>query len=207
MRWTGERRPVSRRARQLGVLLAFAVAGVAIGRLVVLVLHVGEDAGSAPVTAPVGRPGGTRLEPALDEGARRVPDRDGRRTLARAAEVLHAWDADRAAAYARGDPAALRGLYLPGSRAGTRDVRLLRAYAERGLVVRGLRTQVLALGVTTATPRRMVLRVTDRRVDGRAVLRGDDEDTVALPRDAPSSRVLVLHHRDGRWRMAAVSDT
>ena len=76
--------------------------------------------------------------------------------------MLHAWDADRAAAYARGDPGALRRLYAPGSRAGVRDQRVLQAYAERGLLVRGLRTQVLSLRVLGAGRHRLVVKVTDR---------------------------------------------
>ena len=193
MRRTPRPGPRGRRTRRLWLVVAFAVAGLVVGRLAVLVLGGGDAPGAVRVTAPAERPVASPV------------GRDGQRAVQRAVEVLHAWDAGRTTAYARGDPAALRRLYVPGSRAGARDLRILRAYAERGLVLRGLRTQVLAVEVTTATPRRLVLEVTDRRVGGRAVSARGGRDVVALPRDAPSTRVLAFHRSHGRWRVAAVS--
>lgn len=56
-----------------------------------------------------------------------------------ALDVLRAWDVRRARAWARGSPAALAELYTADSRTGLRDRRMLRAYADRGLRVTGLR--------------------------------------------------------------------
>jgi hypothetical protein len=121
--------------------------------------------------------------------------------------VLHAWDAARAAAYARGDRDALRRLYAPGSRAGRRDVRVLEAYVDRGLVVRGLRTQVLAVRVRAQEDRRVVLQVTDRVVGGRAVVHGRPAGRgVSLPYDEPSTRVVSLERSAARWRVVSVRD-
>ncbi len=75
--------------------------------------------------------------------------------------VLRAWDARRSQAFARGDEAALAGLYTPGSRTGAADRAVLRGYRERGLRVIGMRTQVLAATVLRETDRRLVLMVTD----------------------------------------------
>ncbi len=178
------------------VLLGLALAGMVAGRLMFLVLDDPVPGGvsasrptraSAPAAVPT--PGGA---PALDAARR-------------AATVLHAWDADRAAAYARGDPAALRRLYVPGSRAAARDLHVLRAYAARGLVVRGLRTQVLSLRVLRALDDRLRIEVTDRLVGGRAQTQTKPlKAGAALPWDAPSTRVLVLRGDGGTWRMRSV---
>jgi hypothetical protein len=190
---SGRRREI---LRVVLVLVALAAAGVVTGRLTVMVF---DD--PSPVAAP---PAGDALAP----GPRTVPSQGGPpsgRSWRRAAAVLHAWDADRAAAYARGDRAALRGLYAPGSRAGVRDLRVLQAYVERGLVVRGLRTQVLSLRVLTRSRNRLTLEVTDRLVGGRVVVGSARRDGgVGLPRDAPTTRVVVLRHQAGEWRVRSV---
>ena len=206
MRGTASRATVGWHARLLSVVLAFAVIGVVVGRLAVLELDDSPAPGPVREAALAERPGGTPSETSVRWAAGSPAGRDGQRALARAARVLHAWDAGRAVAYARGDRAALRRLYVPGSRAGARDLRVLRAYAERGLVLRDLRTQVLALEVGTATPRRLMLQVTDRRVGGRAVTTRGGRAVLALPRDAPSTRVVDLHRWPGGWRVAAVSE-
>lgn len=123
-------------------------------------------------------------------------------TDAPAAERLRAWDTQRSAAYAAGSVRMLRDLYVAGSRAGRADLRLLRAWTERGLRVEGLRTQVLGLRVVAQRPDRLVLRVTDRLVAGEAV--GEAGGT-PLPRDRADTRVLTLvRGSDGAWRVAAV---
>lgn len=121
-------------------------------------------------------------------------------------EVLRAWDERRAAAWASGDVGSLRGLYVTGSRSGRRDVEMLGEYAHRGLVVDGLRTQVLALVVLDRTPRRLRLRVTDR-VAGGVVRDGSGRQVSTLPVDQASTRVLTLRQVDGAWRVAEVRDT
>ncbi|HET7431683.1 MAG TPA: hypothetical protein VFJ89_09270 [Nocardioides sp.] len=116
--------------------------------------------------------------------------------------VLRAWDAARSRAWAEGDAAALSALYVPGSAAGRADRRLLGAYAARGLRVEGLVMQVLAVRVVRAEPDRWVLRVTDRVASATAVGRGT---RIALPRDEPSTWMVVLRHVGGRWRVGSVS--
>lgn len=134
-----------------------------------------------------------------------VPDRSvgvgGVPVEATALAVLHAWDDRRAAAWARGDVDLLRRLYVAGSRTGRADVAMLRAYADRGLRVTGLRTQVLAVAVRSRAPARMVLRVTDRLAGG--VVRGGGRP-LALPADRPTARVVALRRVDGRWRVVEV---
>lgn len=120
--------------------------------------------------------------------------------VARAASVLRAWDGRRARAWAEGDISALRELYV--DRAGVADVRLLRRYADRGLRVEGLTTQLLAVEVLGQGPGRWRLRVTDRVAAGVAVgARG----RLRLPRDQADTRLIVLvRGADGTWRVAEV---
>jgi hypothetical protein len=119
-----------------------------------------------------------------------------------AAERLRAWDAQRSAAYAAGSVRMLRVLYVTGSRAGRADVRLLRAWTERGLRVEGLRTQLLGLRIVSQRPDRLVLSVTDRLVAGEAV---GEAGRTPLPRDRADIRVLTLvRASDGVWRVAEV---
>jgi hypothetical protein len=92
---------------------------------------------------------------------------------------------------------------VPGSRSGAADVRLLRAYAGRGLRVEGLTTQVLALRVVVRSPRRLVLVVTDRVVGGSAV---GGAAPVALPADRASTRRVVLVRQRGRWVVGEARD-
>jgi len=117
----------------------------------------------------------------------------------RAADVLRAWDERRAAAYARGDVAALRDLYV--DRVGVADVRLLRRYVDRGYRVEGMRTQLLAVDVLERAPGRWLLRVTDRLAGAVAVRR---EERVRLPRDRADTHVVTLVRADGLWRIATI---
>ncbi|MDP3967947.1 MAG: hypothetical protein Q8Q02_06670, partial [Nocardioides sp.] len=116
--------------------------------------------------------------------------------------VLVAWDAARARAYARGRAGALARLYLPGSVAGHRDVRLLADYAARGLRVRGMRMEIARVEVLRDRSQTRLLRVTDRLVGSRAVR--TDGTSYPLPRDRPSTRTVRLVHHDGAWRVASV---
>ena len=124
-----------------------------------------------------------------------------------ALEALHAWDDDRAAAWADGSPSRLADLYLPGSQAGREDVRLLQRYRSRGYVVTGMRTQVLDLVVLEHTPGWWQVRVTDRLAAATATSRGHGR-SLGLPRDDASTRQLTLARGDdGRWRVGGVTDT
>jgi hypothetical protein len=132
----------------------------------------------------------------------RPPDRDVVRDAGAepfAVAVLRRWDARRSRAYADADPAALRELYVTGSRAGAADLAVLRGYRERDLRVTGMRTQVLGLRVVGRTPRRLTVVVTDVLAGAVAV---SGQRRWALPRDRPSTRRVVLVRDGGRWRVA-----
>lgn len=118
-----------------------------------------------------------------------------------AVAVLHDWDAQRASAWALGDEPALARLYVPGSAAGRRDRALLRAYRARGLVVRGMRRQVLSVRVVGSDRDRWVLEVTDRLVGAVAVGPGV---RVRLPQGAARSRRIVFERSAGLWQVASV---
>lgn len=126
-----------------------------------------------------------------------------------ARRVLAEWDAARSRAWADGDVGALRHLYVPGSRSGRNDAKMLSAYVDRGLVVQDLTTQVLALEVLDRRGGLLRLRVTDR-VAGGEVVRQEVSRSGALdarlPTDEASTRVVTLREHDGRWRVDEVRD-
>lgn len=127
-----------------------------------------------------------------------VPDDE----LARATALLRRWDRARSAAYAQGDAAALRRLYVGGS--GTADVAILRAYAARGLRVHGLRLQLVEVEVLRHRPGEWRLRVVDRLAAGRVVGAGR---SVRLPRDrAEAQLVTLVRGRHGRWWVEEVRE-
>ena len=72
-------------------------------------------------------------------------------------------------AWARGDRRLLSSLYTRDSVAGRRDQAMLRAWLARGLVVRGLQTQLLEVREVRRTASIWTLVVTDRLVGGFAV--------------------------------------
>src|SRR4051794_21086565 len=121
------------------------------------------------------------------------------------AGVLSRWDHLRARAYSTGDAAALRRLYAQGSQAGARDVRVLRSYVARGLVVTGLRMWLHSVEVVHSSRHRLVLLVHDRLVHATARSR-TDHTVRRLPTDHPSTHVITLirpttHHQ---WQVFAV---
>ncbi len=118
----------------------------------------------------------------------------------RAVRVWEEWQAARAAAYSSGEVGALRRLHDPRSRAGRRDVAVLRAYAERGLTL-DLATRTRRLSVLVARPRLVVVRVVART---RAVARSGAAARV-LPTAPWQRRRLVLRLVDGRWRLSAAT--
>ena len=119
------------------------------------------------------------------------------------ASILAAWDERRSAAWADADVEELRGLYAAGSRAGAADVRLLRRYADRGLRVIGLRTQVLSLTVLERDADLLSVVVTDRIVGGRA---SGDGESVRLPADRASTRRIDLVKVGREWLVEEVRD-
>ena len=116
--------------------------------------------------------------------------------------VLRDWDRARSAAWARGDLAALRRIYLAGSRAGAHDVAMLRRWVERGLRVRRMTMQVLSVDLRVRTDRRIVLDVTDRLADTVAVPVGGGEPRL-LPRDGLTTRRLTFRLTRAGWVLAA----
>lgn len=120
----------------------------------------------------------------------------------RGAAVLREWDTARAAAWEAGDVGRLSALYTPGSGAGRRDRAMLLEWQRRGLTVRDLRTQVLALRELSRSPGRWVLRVTDRLAGGTAVGRGLRR---SLPSDSATTTTVTLRRVAGRWLVESVS--
>ena len=116
--------------------------------------------------------------------------------------MLRAWDAQRAEAWARGDPRRLAALYTPGSVAGRRDVAMLRAWAARGLVVRRLRTQLLAVHELARTA--VDLDAAGSPTGSWAASRSGRGVRRPLPRDAATTRTVRLRLVDGAWRVASV---
>ena len=127
-----------------------------------------------------------------------------RSELVEALEVLHKWDVRRARAWARADLDALGGLYVRGSGAGRADVRMLRAYRARGLVVRRLVTQVFAVRVLRSDMAALQVRVFDRVAGGEVL---DHGDVVPLRSSPPATRTITFHRGAGGWRVADVSDS
>jgi hypothetical protein len=119
-----------------------------------------------------------------------------------AAAILHAWDDERAQAWASGDPAARRDLYTAGSPAGRADRAMLRSWHDRGLRVTGLRMQLLAVRVRVWSDDRIALVVTDRLAGGVAVGAGV---RVPLPRDTATTQTMTLRRVAGEWRVQSVS--
>ena len=115
-----------------------------------------------------------------------------------ASSVLHSWDDRREAAWAASDPAALRALYVAGSSAARADVRLLRGYSRRGLVVRRIETQVFALRVLSADARHLRLRVVDRVAGGEVSGR-------ALGTTRPETRVITFRRAGTTWQVVSVT--
>jgi hypothetical protein len=116
-------------------------------------------------------------------------------------QALRAWDAQRAEAWARGDPRLLAALYTPGSVAGRRDRAMLRAWLARGLGVRGLQTQLLEVREVRRTASTWTLVVTDRLVGSFAV---GTRVPRPLPHDAPTTRTVELRRVGGSWLVSAV---
>jgi hypothetical protein len=119
--------------------------------------------------------------------------------------VLRDWDRSRAAAWASGDVAALRRLYVPGSVAGRRDVAMLRAWRGRGLRVERMGMQVLAVELRARTERRIVLVVTDR-LAGAVAVADTGRATRDLPQDTATTRRLEFRRVGGRWLLASAQE-
>ncbi len=164
--------------------------------LAVLLLVAPAHLVGQPAHQPVHQPVHSRVDPA--PRAVEAPRAD----LVEALEVLHAWDARRARAWAAADPHALRSLYRPGSGAGRADLRLLESYAARGVVVRRIVTQVFALRVLRSDDAVMRLRVFDRVAGGVVVQSGIESPLASSP---PVTRDVVLRPGPVGWQVASVT--
>lgn len=120
-----------------------------------------------------------------------------------AVHVLHDWDRARARAWAAGDTAALGRLYAPRSDAGRHDVAMLRRWVVRGLRVRRMTMQVLAVALRYRSDRRLVLVVTDRLSSAEAVAIDGDTPRL-LPRDGATTRRLEFRRTAHRWLLSSV---
>lgn len=149
--------------------------------------------------------GGTVLLWWVTPGEVDEPSQEAAKDLsaAPAVEVVRAWDAQRARAWASGSVSELEGLYADGSRAGRRDVAMLRTYVDRGLVVEGLDVQLISVEEVRRDDTSMVLDVTDRVHAGRVVGEGVEQ---VLPRDAADTRRLVLRLVEDEWVVARVAE-
>jgi hypothetical protein len=114
------------------------------------------------------------------------------------ASTLRALDQARSAAFARGDPARLRAVYVPGAPALERDQQVLARLTGAGLRAAGLR--LAATSVTTAdrSPDRVRLSVTDVMPPYRLV---DTGGAVVAERPGRGARSwnVVLARAGDRW--------
>lgn len=127
-----------------------------------------------------------------------VVERAGRSPVA----VLQQWDRLRAQAWAAGDAETLRALYVRGSRAGERDVAMLRRWRERGVRIVELEVQVLRGRVVARSPRRVTVEVSERLARATA---SAGERRWTLPVGSVTVRRVTLWRVAGGWRVARVS--
>lgn len=144
---------------------------------------------------------GTTTGPTAASGGEPTTGKSGQQS--EAVTVLRAWDRARSDAWASGDLADLRALYVDGSSAGERDAAMLRSWTERGLRVTGLDMQLLAVREVRRTDSAWVLRVTDRVVGGVAV---GSKERIRLPVDAASTRVIRWERGQVDWQVASVRE-
>lgn len=114
---------------------------------------------------------------------------------------LDGLDRVRAGAYARGDPVALRRVYVAHSRALAADTATLRRYLAEGLRVRGMRLDVSGLTVVRHSPRTAVLAVTDRFA-GYDVVDAGGSVVRHGPGRGPVRWRITLRNVGGRWLIA-----
>ena len=130
----------------------------------------------------------------------RAPSADEASGHDRWSGVLRRLDDRRARAWRTGRPGLLRLVYVAGSSSLRRDAAMLRAYAERGLRVRGVRMHYLA--VTAADRRGAEIRLTTVDRLGPAVVRIPGGTARSLPRDRPTRHEVALRRVPDGWRIA-----
>lgn len=191
------RRPSSGALACLGLVVALLGGGLA---WAVSGSGASASAGLPPVTAsslaasspPSASPSSAAAQaPAPSAAVPATPDWSG---------LLDRLDARRARAFALADPALLAGIYVPGSATGRADVAIVRALAESGRHVRGVRHTLHSVRVRSRTPARVSLRVVDSLAP-HTVLDARGEVLGARPgRGQTALQVTLVRGRDG-WRI------
>lgn len=169
------------------------VLGLLLGSAVVL-FALAEDDEAEPGDTRAGVAASPDVRRDARAGSTASPDGDP------ALAVLNAWHRRRAQAFARGDPDAMRALYVD-ARVATADLRLLARYRRQGVRITGVAHQVLAFRAVRRSERLLVVQVTARLAGGELVGRGF---RLPLPRDRPEQRMLTLERAGTRWQVAEV---
>jgi hypothetical protein len=122
------------------------------------------------------------------------------------ADVLRDLDAQRAAAFATGEPEALTRVYQAGTEALSRDTQVLSSFAARGQRVAGLRHELVSVTALEASGDRVVLRVVDRMPAFRVESAEGDVVERHAGRAEQTWRVDLVR-TGGGWRIAALAAT
>jgi hypothetical protein len=120
------------------------------------------------------------------------------------AEVLAGLDAQRAAAFATGEPEALHRVYAEHTAALRSDVDVLRGYVRRHLRVAGLRHELVSVDVLRETPDRVTLRVVDT-IPAFRVLDPDGRVVERLTGRPERAWVLTLVRSGARWQISELA--
>lgn len=153
----------------------------------------GADTSSAHTAVATDRP--PSPTPSSTPAAGRTPRPSGWRGR------LDGLDRARASAYARGEPAVLRSVYVAGSRALATDTATLRRYLADGLRVRDMRLEVSGVSVVRHSARTAVLVVTDR-LAGYDVVDAVGRVVRHEPGRGPVRWRITLRDVEGRWLIA-----
>jgi hypothetical protein len=119
-------------------------------------------------------------------------------------DVVRGLSARRVTAFTTGDVAMLRSVYAPHSRAGRRDLALLRSMLGRGQQVAHLQVRVGDVAVRSRQgTRRVRLLVSD--VVSAYVLRGRDGDLVDRHPRVRGTWAMTLVETSAGWRVGSVA--
>ncbi|MBC7595894.1 MAG: hypothetical protein H7288_18485 [Kineosporiaceae bacterium] len=116
--------------------------------------------------------------------------------------VLDGLDAIRSQAFEEGRSDDLALVYPEGSLLLQRDKALLASYASRGVDIERMQMRLIGSHVTSVSPRRVTMDVTDQLVEAR--IRLSDATVRDLPRDRPTRRIVELTLTGRGWRISAV---
>lgn len=116
--------------------------------------------------------------------------------------VLAGFDEIRSHAFEEGRSDDLALVYPEGSLLLQRDKALLVSYLSRGVDIERMRMRLIDSHVTSVSPRRVTMDVTDQLVEAR--IRLSDATVRDLPRDQPTHRTIELTLTGRGWRISAV---